>query len=184
MVGRGEVEAERILADRAHRRVVAEQRPVAAGDREVLLAHAELHVDAVGDAVAIGEDQRGPRIGLRLAERQQGLLRIGAHRHLRHVDVAIGDRLQGQILARGPLAGGGEFGDGAERRRLRGLAAGVGIDLGVEHQHVHVARARQHVIEPAIADVVGPAVAADDPDAAAHQMVDHRQQVLGDADRP
>ncbi len=38
--------------------------------------------------------------------------------------------------------------------------------------------ARQHVVEPAIADVVGPAVAADDPDAAPDQVIDHRQQVL------
>ena len=54
------------------------------------------------------------------------------------------------------------------RRRaacLGRLAAGVGVDLGVEHQHVDVASAGQHVVQAAEADVVGPAVAADDPDA-------------------
>ena len=64
-------------------------------------------------------------------------------------------------------------------RRLRHLAAGVGIDLGVEHQDVDVAARCEHVIEPAVADVVGPAVAADDPDALLDQVVGHAQQVPG-----
>ena len=59
------------------------------------------------------------------------------------------------------------------------LAAGVGIDFGVQHQHVDVAAAGQHVIQPAVADVVGPAVAAEDPDALAHQLIGQRQQQLG-----
>ena len=46
------------------------------------------------------------------------------------------------------------------------LPAGVGVDLRVQHQHVDVGPGGQHVVEPAVADVVGPAVAADDPDAA------------------
>ena len=127
--------------------------------------------------MAVGQDQRGPLIGLRLAKGLQGLLRIGAHGDLRHVDVAVGDRLQRQILARDALARGGELGDRAERRRLRGLAAGVRIDLGVEHEDVDVAPARQDMVQPAVADVVGPAVAAHDPDAAPDQMIDHGQQI-------
>ncbi len=57
----------------------------------------------------------------------------------------------------------------AAGRRLRRLAAGVGVDLGVEHQDVDVAARGEHVVQAAEADVVGPAVAADDPDAAADQ---------------
>ena len=38
---------------------------------------------------------------------------------------------------------------------------------------------REHVIEPAEADVVGPAVAADDPDALAHQVVGERSAAAG-----
>ena len=94
------IEAERRLAGVAHRRIEAEQRPVAAGGRQVLLPHAVAQIEAVGDAMAVGEDQRRPGPGLGLAERQQGLLRIGAHRHLRDIDVAVGDGLQ----ARGPCA--------------------------------------------------------------------------------
>ena len=69
------------------------------------------------------------------------------------------------------LAGRRELGRRAERRRLRLLAAGVGVDLGVEHQDVDVAAAGEHVVEPAVADVVGPAVAADQPHALLHQVV-------------
>ena len=75
------------------------------------------------------------------------------------------------------LAACGELGDGAARRGFRRLAAGVGVDLGVEHQQVHVASAGQHVIQAAVADVIGPAVAADDPDALLDQHVGHGQEV-------
>ena len=72
------------------------------------------------------------------------------------------------------LPADGELRGGAERRRLRLLAAGVRVDLGVEHEDVDVAPAGQHVIEAAVADVVGPAVAADQPDALLHQVVGER----------
>jgi hypothetical protein len=66
---------------------------------------------------------------------------------------------------------------------LRGVAfqhltAGIRINLGVEHEDVHVAAAGQHVIEAAEADVVGPAVAADDPDRLLHKRIDDRQKLL------
>ena len=58
----------------------------------------------------------------------------------------------------------GELGDGAARRGLRRLATGVRVDLGVEDEDVDVAAGREDVVQAAEADVVGPAVAADDPD--------------------
>ena len=127
--------------------------------------------------MAVGDDQRRSLVGLRLAQRAQGLLGVGAHRHPGDVDIAVGDGLQGEVLLGHPLAGGGKLGHRAERRRLGCLPAGVGVDLGVEDQHVDVAAARQHVVQAAGSDVVGPAVAADDPDAAPHQLVDHAAQV-------
>ena len=171
------VEQERIAAGGAHHRVVADQRPVSAGHGAVLLVEPVAHLDAVGDAVAIGDHQRWPVVGLRLAERLQRLLGIGAHRDAGDVHAAVGDRLQGEVLLGHRLAGGGELGDGAERRRLGHLPAGVGVHLGVEHQHVHVAPAGQHVIEAAGPDVVGPAVAADDPHAAADEVIHDAEQV-------
>ena len=63
--------------------------------------------------------------------------------------------------------------------RLRRLATGVGVDLGVEHEDVDVAARGQDVVEPAEADVVGPAVAADDPHALADQGAGQREQMAG-----
>src|SRR5262249_42069764 len=88
-----------------------------------------------------------------------------AHRHAGHVDVAICYGDQAQVLFPGALATDGEFGHRGARRGLGHLAAGVGIDLGVEHEDVDVAPARQRVIESAEADIIRPSVAANDPDA-------------------
>ena len=62
------------------------------------------------------------------------------------------------------LAGGGKLRNLAEVRGLGGLAAGVGVDLGVEDEDVDVLAGGKHVVQAAEADVVGPAVAAEDPD--------------------
>ena len=52
------------------------------------------------------------------------------------------------------------------------------------HQHVHVPAGGQHVIQAAVADVVSPAVAAEDPDALLHQLIGQRHQQLGLAENP
>ena len=127
--------------------------------------------------MAVGEDQRRPVIGLGFAEGLQRVLRISAHRDLRDIDVAISDGLQRHVLARRALARGRELRNGAERGGFRSLATGVGIDLGIQHQHVHVARRGEDVVQSAEADVVCPAVAADDPDAAADKVVHNGQQI-------
>ena len=123
------------------------------------------------DAVAVGDDQRGAGIRLRLAERLDRLLVVGAEGDVGDVDVPVGDRLEPEVLLGDRFARRGELGRRAERRRLGLLAAGVRVDLGVEHQDVHVAAEREHVVEAAVADVVGPAVAADEPDRFLDQVV-------------
>ena len=125
----------------------------------------------MGDAVRIGDHERRPGVGVGLGERLDGLGVLGAERDLRDVDVAVGHREQAEVLLGHVLAGGGELGGRAERGRLRLLAAGVRVDLGVEDQDVDVAALGQDVVEAAVADVVGPAVAADDPHALADQVV-------------
>ncbi len=159
--------------------VVAQERPVAAGHRQVLLMEALAHVDPVRDAVAVGQHQGGPRIGFGFAQGQEGLLRIGAHGHLCHVHIAVRNRLKRQVFLAHALAGGGKFGRRRRRRSFRHLAAGVGVHLRVEHQHVHVAAAGQGVVEPPRANVVGPTVAAHQPHTAAHQVVGQGEQVVG-----
>ncbi len=169
---------ERLRAVVGRPRVVAIERPVARRDRLLLVAHRRGHVDAVGDAGAVGDDQRGAAVRLRLAEGLERLERIGAHGHGGHVDVAVVDGHHAQVLLAHGLAAGGELGHGRPRGRLRRLAAGVRVDLGIEHQDVDVAARGQDVVEAAEADVVGPAVAADDPDAPPDQGVGHAQEQL------
>ena len=102
-------------------------------------------------------------IGFGLGDRLEQLRGIGAHGDLGHVHVAVGHRHHAQILLLGALACRGELGDRAGRGGLGGLSAGVGVHLGVEHQDVDVLILCEHVVYSAVADVVGPAVAAEDP---------------------
>ena len=147
------------------------ERPDSGGHGELLLRHALRHIVAMGDAVAVGDDQRRPRVRLGLEKRLRGLRHLGPDGHACHVHVAVHVGQQPEILLADRLSRGGELGGGAERRGLRLLASGVGVHLGVEHQDVDVAAVGQHVIEAAEADVVRPPVAADEPDALLHQIV-------------
>ena len=56
------------MPSRDQPRVVAEERPVAGLHGGLLLVHAVAQVVAVGDAVAVGDDERRPVVGLGLAE--------------------------------------------------------------------------------------------------------------------
>ena len=98
---------------------------------------------------------------------------LRAHGDARHVDAAVAHGHHGQVFLGRRLAAGRELGHRAARRGFRHLAAGVGVDLGIQHQDVDVAAGRQHVVQSAVADVVSPAVAADDPDALLDQRVGH-----------
>ena len=171
------VQPERVHAPRPHRRIEAEQRPVAGSHGARRLLHAVAHVGAVGDALRVRQDQGRSGVGLRLAHGHERLLVVRPHGDLGDVDAAVGDGHQRQVLARDRLARRGEFRRRAERRRLRRLAAGVRIDLGVEHQDVDVLARCEDVVEPAGVDVVRPAVAADDPHRSPHQEIREREQI-------
>ena len=115
-------------------------------------------------AWAVADDERGSGVGLGLLDGLEGLRGLGAHGDLRHVHVAVADGNLGQGLLLDVLAGGRELGNLADVGSLGCLTAGVGVDLGVEDEHVDVAAGSQDVVESAVADVVGPAVAAEDPE--------------------
>ena len=92
----------------------------------------------------------GPVVRLGLEEGLHRLRVVRAHRDLRDVDVAVASSPSApRSFLRGRLAARGELGDRAARRGLRRLPAGVGVDLGVEHQHVDVAARGQDVVEAA-----------------------------------
>ena len=151
--------------------VVAVEEPLAAVDSGLLVLHAVGHVDTVGDAVAIGDDEGGAVVGFGFEEGFEGVLVFGAHGDACHVDVAVSHGDQAEVLLAPGLASGRELGDGAPGRGLGHLAAGIRVDFGVEHEDFDVTPAGEHMVEAAEADVVGPAVAADDPHALAHQHV-------------
>ena len=153
--------------------VVAIERPVPRGDRFLLVGHRRAHIDAVGDARAVGDDHRGAPVRLGLAESLERLQRVGAHGDGGHVDIAVVDGHHAQVFLAHGLAAGGVLGHGGPRGGLGSLAAGVRVDLGVQHQDIDVAARGQDVIQPTKADVVSPAVATHDPDATADQGVGH-----------
>ena len=135
-------------------------------DGRLLLLEAVHQVVAVRDAVAVGDDQRRARVGLGLAERAQRVRVVGAHRDAGDVDVPVGvmsERPGPSSAARLPPAA-----------NLATAPRGVAFDIwppvfeytSVSSTSTFTFGARgEHVVEAAEADVVRPAVAADDPDA-------------------
>ena len=71
--GRARIQLQGILAQLRQIRVVAVQRPVAGLHRGFLLIHPVHQVVAVGDAVAVSDDDRRPVVGVGFEERLQGL---------------------------------------------------------------------------------------------------------------
>ena len=92
------------------------------------------------------------------------------------VNVAIAHRHQAQVFLVNRLARGGELGRGAQRRALGSLPAGVGVNLRIEHQDIDIMAHRQDMIEAAKSDVVGPAIAADEPDRLLDQVFGQLRQ--------
>ena len=148
-------------------RVVTEEVPVAAVDGPLHLDAAVCHttLDGMHLAGTVADDEGGTVVGLGLVYGLERLGRIGTDGDLCDVDVTVGHRDFGEALLLDVLAGCCELRDLAETGCLRGLAARVGVDLGVEDEDVDVLLAGDDVIEAAVADVVGPAVAAEDPEA-------------------
>ena len=85
-----------------------------------------------------------------------------------------------EVLLGQPLAAVGEEGDRADRGGLGSLPAGVGVHFGVKHENVDVAVLRHDVVEAAEADVIGPAVTAEDPDRLVDEVVLQLEHLLID----
>ena len=119
----------------------------------------------------------GPVVRFGFEEGPHRVRVVAAHRHPRDVHRAVADSLHREVLLGGLFAAAGELRDRATRSGLRHLPAGVRIDFGVEHQHVHVHAGAEHVIEAAEADVICPSVAADEPHAFTHQRIGQRHQI-------
>ncbi len=112
---------------------------------------------------SVADDQGRPVVGLGLGNGLDGLSGIGTHGDLSHIDIAIahGNLRQGLLL--GLLAGSRELSDLTDVGSLGSLSAGVGVNLGIEDEDVHILVLSQHMVHAAEADIVCPAVAAEDP---------------------
>ncbi len=116
---------------------------------------------------------------LRFEKGVQGLGVLAAVGHPGDIDVFVVHGQQREVLLARLFAAGRELGHRAARCRLGGLSAGVRVDLGIQYQQVHVLAGSQYVVDAAVADVVRPAVAADDPDTLAAQVLAQGQQAFG-----
>ena len=174
---RPRVELEGILPFIPQRRIVADERPVAAQHGILLLLHSVHQIEAVSNAVAVSNQDGRPGIGLGFEKGFDRVRIIRAHGHSSHVHAAVRDGLHCQVLLRHRLSAHGKFGYRASRRGLGHLPARVRIDLRIQHKNVHIDAGGQDVVQAPIPDVVGPAVAADNPDALAHQRAGHGGQV-------
>ena len=115
------------------------------------------------DARRVRDDERGAGICLRLTDRLQHLILVGTHVDLGNVDIAVGHRHHAEILLLRLLARCGKLCNRSRRRGLRCLTARIGVNLGVKDHDVDVFTRSEHVVHTAVADVVCPAVAAEDP---------------------
>ncbi|MNZ71755.1 hypothetical protein D3C78_901210 [compost metagenome] len=76
-----------------------------------------------------------------------------------------------QIFARFAFAVFAKFGHCAQRRCFGRLSARIGITLRIKHQDIDVFAQTQNMIQTTEADIVGPAVTANQPDRFLHQRV-------------
>ena len=68
-----------------------------------LLFEALAHIDAMSDAVAVGDDDRRAVIGICFEEGAERLLIAGAHGHLRDIDITVGHGDHAQVFLGRPL---------------------------------------------------------------------------------
>ena len=105
---------------------------------QILLAMVVRQIDTMGDTRAVGDDDRDTRVTLSVEEGFQRVNILGAVGDLGDIDVFVVHGDARQILFPVRLAAGRKLGDGAAWRGLGVLAAGVGIDLGIEDENIDV----------------------------------------------
>ena len=167
------VEAERVLAFLDEGGVEAPEVPVAAFDGLALLGLALAHtgLQTVVDTGSVGDDDAGTVPSLSFADSLEGLSVVCTHCNLSDIDVAVGGGNHAEVLLADTLTLGSELSDSTERRSLGSLATGVGVNLRVEHEDVHIFACSDDVVETAVTDVIGSTVTTDDPLAALHEIV-------------
>ncbi len=122
----------------------------------------------------------GAVVSLSLADSLKSLSLVVAHGYLCAIHVAVGRGYQTEILLADALAAGGKLGDSTHRSSLRGLTAGVGVNLRVDNEHVDILAAGENVVQTAEADVVRSTVTGYDPVRTLHDIVLQIENGLAD----
>ena len=82
---------------------------------------------------------------------------------LRDINITVAHGDCRKVLLFDSLSGCGKLGNGTKRCRLGRLAACIGINLRIEYEDVDILAGGQRMVNAAEADIIGPAVAAEDP---------------------
>ena len=130
----------------------------------------------MSDTVSIGDNERRAVIAFGFDECLNRLVRVGAVSNFGDIDIAVCHRDRAEVLLCHVLSGGGELGDGGSGCRLGHLPAGVGIHFRIHHEDVDVGSACQHVVQASVADIIRPAVPADDPNAFLDKIIGNAEQ--------
>ena len=165
------IQGEGVLAFCRQSGIVTVQLPISAFDGFLHLVHRARHIYAVVDAGSVSDDQRRSFISFGFFQSFQQLVHVGAHSDLSNVNVAVAHSHHAEVFLLYALAVGGELRDRAGRSRLGSLTAGVGVNFGIQNEDVDVFAAGEDVIQSAVADIVCPAVAAEDPNGLFDQAV-------------
>mmetsp|Transcript_6296 Transcript_6296/g.20235 ORF Transcript_6296/g.20235 Transcript_6296/m.20235 type:complete len:919 (-) Transcript_6296:1670-4426(-) len=145
--------------------VVPVHRPIAALHCLHLLEDHGLVTVAVAPVHTRGvrNDNRGASVRLCLPECLDGLVHIRRKRDGGDVGVLMHHGNCTEVLLLGGIAARCHLHNSTLGCRLGNLRSSVAVALSVEHQNVDVLAGRQHVVQTPEANVVCPAIAADDP---------------------
>ena len=132
---------------------------------------------AVRDAMGIRNDQRRTVVSFGFEKRLYGLSVVGAHGNMRDVDGSVGHGHHPQILLGAAFSRRGELRHCAAWSGFRHLAAGIRVDLGIQHQDLYIAAGSEDMIQAAVADVVSPSIPSYQPDALPHQCAGEGSEI-------
>ena len=139
--------------------------PVSGLDSQLFLSLSLRHtlLDTVVDARCVAQNDGRSVICLSLCECLDALIEVSAHRNLCDVDIAVAHHHGSQILLLGLLAGCRKLSDCTGRGSLGGLSACVGVHLSIKDTDIDILAGCQYMVNAAESDIIGPAIAAEDP---------------------
>ena len=159
-------QGKRILTFALQRRIEGEQIPVAGsnGFLHFVLAviHAALH--AMEFAGRIANDQGRPVVRFCFGKNLDCLRRVSAESDLCDIHVPITHGDFGKTLLANVFPRRGKLANLADVGGFGCLTAGIGIHFGVKHHHIYVFTGSKHMVQSAETDIIGPSVAAKNPD--------------------